>query len=91
MLGEQLTSCPVCTQDPALPSSRSALAFVRNEPGSFWPVVGHTLGRAALIGVGLAVAGERDHIVRKAVAGAMAIESFVLIWTHHEVTKDRKT
>jgi hypothetical protein len=85
LLADEALVCP--NQDPQLPSSRSALAFVRGEEGSTLAVVGHTLGRAALIGVGLAIAGEREHLARNSLMGAMAIESFVLLWTYHAVNK----
>lgn len=65
-----------------LPSAQSAAALVRGEPGSFLRVLGHTAGRAALIGVGLAVVGEREHIVKYAIAGALGIEAFVLGYTY---------
>lgn len=47
----------------------------------------HTVGRAALIGTGLAVAGQRENLVRSALAASMAIETFVLLWAHHAVRK----
>lgn len=80
MLADEKLTCP-------LPSANSALAFVRGEKGSTLSVIGHTLGRSVLIGAGLAVAGEREHLVRKAVVSSMAIESFVLLWTHYTVNK----
>ena len=85
LLADETLVCPRC--DPQLPSSRSALAFVRGEDGATASVIGHTLGRAALIGVGLAIAGEREHLVRNSLMGAMAIESFVLLWTNYTVNK----
>lgn len=61
-----------------LPSAQSAAALVRGEVKALPTVLLHTAGRAALIGIGLAVIGERKHIVRNAVAGAVAVEVFVL-------------
>lgn len=65
-------------QCDTLPSAQSAAALVRGESGSFVRVVGHTLLRAGLIGVGLAIAGEREKLVRYSVAGALGIEAFVI-------------
>jgi hypothetical protein len=42
----------------------------------------HVLGRSVLIGLGLAFMGERgSKLVKKSIAGAIAIEVFVLGWT----------
>lgn len=80
MLSDEKLTCP-------LPSANSALAFVRGEPGSTASVIKHTLGRSVLIGVGLAVAGEREHLIQKSLAAGMTIESFVLLWTYYTVNK----
>lgn len=61
-----------------LPSAGSAAALVRGEAEALPLVLLHALVRAALIGVGLAVVGEREHLVRNAIAGSAAIEVFVL-------------
>ena len=68
-----------------LPSASAARAFVRGE-ASFMPVIGTTVLRAMLIGVGMYVVGERRNIVRNAMAGATAIEVFVMLWTLSEET-----
>lgn len=65
-----------------LPSATSALAFVRREPGAWRQVAAHTAGRAALIGVGLTLAGQRRGVMKGAIAGALAIEAFVLWWAY---------
>jgi len=65
-----------------LPSAQSAAALVRGEPGSFVRVLGHTAGRALLISIGMAVFGEREHLLRNSVAGALGIEAFVLGYTY---------
>jgi len=71
-------ACPVCPA--ALPSGSSAAALVGGDWSALPLAVGHTILRAALIGSGLIVAGERAHVVRNAVAGTLAIETFVLAW-----------
>jgi hypothetical protein len=73
-----------------LPSASSALAFVQGQPGSFLPVVGHTLARAGLIGVGLALAGQKEHLVRSAIMGSLSIEAFVLFWANYQVNQMRQ-
>lgn len=75
-LGETVTA-PACA---ALPSGTSAYRLMSGDPSGLIGVVGHTIGRSALVGAGMAVAGERKHLVRNAVAGALGIEAFVLVW-----------
>jgi hypothetical protein len=76
-LGESITPpAPM----PALPSGTSAYRLMTGDPSGLLGVVGHTIGRSALVGVGMAVAGERKHLVRNALAGALGIEAFVLVW-----------
>lgn len=85
-LGEALTSCPVCPA--ALPSGTSAYRLMRGDPKGLAGIVGHTIGRASLIGVGMAVAGERKHLVRNALGGALGIEAFVLVWAAWKAHQD---
>jgi hypothetical protein len=63
-----------------LPSASSAGDFVNGVEGSGIRLVGHMLGRAALIGTGLYLAGAGKKTVRYAVAGSAAIETFVLFY-----------
>ena len=70
----QATACA------ALPSGQAAFDLLAGKWSAIGPVVGYTLARSVLVGLGMAVAGEREHIVRNAVAGALAIEGFVLVW-----------
>jgi hypothetical protein len=71
---------------PPLPSQSSASALLAGDIGAL-PMVGlHLLGRAALIGAGIALlTGERDgaRLVKSSLAGAAMIELFVFI---HELT-----
>ena len=71
----QPDACPA-----ALPSGSSAADLLAGDWSALPLVVGSTLARAALVGSGLIVAGERTHVVRNAVAGALAIETFVFVW-----------
>lgn len=80
-----LGEAPVC---PALPSGTSAYRLMSGDPSGLVGVVGHTLGRSVLVGTGMAVAGERKHLVRNAVAGALGIEAFVLMWAAWRVRSD---
>lgn len=80
--GDEAVTPPVC---PALPSGTSAYKLVSGDPAGIVGVIGHTVGRAALIGTGLYVVGEREHVVRNAVGGALAIEAFVLSWAAWKV------
>lgn len=85
MAAETIT-CPIC---PALPSGTSAYKLASGDPAGIPGVIGHTIGRATLIGTGLAVVGERRHLVRNAVGGALAIEAFVLVWAAWRVRADK--
>ena len=42
--------------------------------------VGWTLKRALLLGLGMALFGERKRLVRKALAGSIAVQTFVMAW-----------
>lgn len=75
-LGETVQSRPCA----ALPSGQAAYNLVSGDWSALMPVVGTAMARAALIGVGLAVVGERKHLVRNALGGAAAVEVFVLSW-----------
>ncbi len=63
-----------------LPSASSAGDFVMGVEGSFPRLIDHMLGRAALIGTGLYLAGAGKKTVPYAVAGSAAIETFVLYY-----------
>lgn len=64
----------------ALPSSDAACDLVQGNVSALPKVLGTTLLRGGLIAAGLYVAGERAHLLRNSVAGALAIEVFVLGW-----------
>jgi hypothetical protein len=63
-----------------LPSADAARKLVRGESGALVPVIFTTTCRAALIGAGLYAIGQRSHLVKGALAGAVAVEIFVLAW-----------
>lgn len=67
-----------------LPSGDSAEALVRGEAGALPYVVGHTLLRAGLIGSALSVAGMtwKTGLFKYSIAGALGIETFVLVWAY---------
>ena len=65
-----------------LPSHRAAAMLIAGEPGGLPLVIGSTVLRGAIIAAGLyAVDRKRKRIARDAMAGALAIEAFVLLWT----------
>ncbi len=74
---DETVQAPACA---ALPSGRAAYDLVDGDWSALAPVVGYTAARAALIAVGMVIAGEREHIIRNALAGAVGIEAFVLVW-----------
>lgn len=70
-------ACPVC---PRLPSSDSAYLFCIGDPRAPWLMLRDWIGRSALVGVGMFLAGEREHLIRNSLAGGAAIEVFVVAW-----------
>jgi hypothetical protein len=77
--GFGLGDAPACS---ALPSGPPAVELLGGNLRALPAVLGTTAARAALIGTGLFIAGERDprRLVKHATAGALAIEAFVLGW-----------
>jgi len=71
----EATLCP----EP-LPSAAAAGKLVRGDLSALPAVMLTTAMRAGLIGVGMLLAGEREHVPRNAIGGALAIEAFVLGW-----------
>jgi hypothetical protein len=67
-----------------LPSGTSATRLVAGESGALPEVIFHTALRAGLIGAGMYLAGSRKNTMRNALAGSVAIETFVLLWALHE-------
>jgi hypothetical protein len=70
-----------------LPSVRAAEAYWLDEKGATGLVIGSTLKRAALIAAGLLAVGQRKGVIKGAVAGAVAIETFVM-WTVRQQLRD---
>ncbi|HKP14429.1 MAG TPA: hypothetical protein VJT85_00125 [Gemmatimonadaceae bacterium] len=64
----------------AAPSCPSATALVRGVPGALGQVLVHTAGRAALLAMGMAIAGhgEKD-LLRDALAGAVMLEVLMVL------------
>lgn len=79
-----LATTNVCA---SLPSSECAYALVQGDWSQLPTVVLTTLGRAALIGVGMALLGERRSLVRNSLGGALGIEAFVLGWAYMKTRK----
>ncbi len=71
--------------ETTLPSVRAAEAYWLGEKGSTAIVVGSTLWRAVLIAAGLLAVGQRKGVVKGAVAGAVAIEAFVLASVYRQL------
>ncbi len=61
-----------------LPSASAAMNFWRGEPGAVWGIAKTAAQRAGIIGLGLAVVGERKNLVKYSVAASLAIEAWVL-------------
>ena len=70
-------SCPIC---PKLPSSDSAFQLLQGDPNAIWLIARDWIGRSALVGTGMWLAGERDHLIRNSLAGGASIEVFVMLY-----------
>lgn len=69
----------------SLPSVKSAEDFLLGKPEGLQKAVVSTLGRSVLIAVGMFAVGERKHLVRNALGGAVAIETFVLWYVNQQL------
>lgn len=80
---------PAPSKGLVLPSASSAERLVRGEPGAL-PLVGlHLLGRAALVGTGIAlVNGLNMKTMKYALAGSAAIEVFVLGYAAYKASQE---
>lgn len=65
-----------------MPSYEAACDLYRGDPDAIWKVGLSLLGRAAIIGVSMRVAGERDvgRLVKYGLAGSLGVEAFVIGW-----------
>ncbi len=70
-----------------LPSSDSALALVNGESGALSKVILHTLGRAALISIGVYATGQRKNVIKSSISAACVIEVFAILY--FSVTKEK--
>jgi hypothetical protein len=76
------------TEASILPSQQSARDFVHGVPGAWLQLLLHAAARGALVGAGVAAAGvPSKYWLRVALAGTLAIETFVLV--HEFTNKDR--
>ena len=66
------------TDKCVFPSGEHAKALLNGEPGGLAGSVEWSLRRAALIGIGMSLAGERDRVVKKAIIGSLGVEAMVI-------------
>lgn len=77
---------------PRLPSQDAAIHVAQGVDGGWIEAAGSTAFRALLISAGLYATGLRGtQLVKGAVAGALAIEVFVLGYTYYHVRKSGET
>jgi len=67
-------------QCAALPSGQAAADLWAGDRTAIARIAWYTGVRALLIGAGLWVVGSRRNLVRSSVAGALAVEAYVLVW-----------
>ena len=70
-----------------LPSASSAQDLVDGKAGSVVRVLSHMIGRAALVGTGIYLAGAGRKTPKYALAGSIAIECFVLSYALYDKKK----
>lgn len=83
-----MTGMPSTDLVPRLPSQDAAIHVAQGTPGGWFEAAGSTLFRAGLIAGGLYVAGLRGRdLWMGSLAGATAVELFVLGYTAYHVRK----
>lgn len=67
-----------------MPSYEAACDLYRGDPDAIWKVGLSWVGRAAIIGVALRLAGEKDlgTLTKYALAGSLGVEAFVVGWVY---------
>lgn len=65
---------------PSFPPSDAARRMLDGNLGGLVESLAWTAARAGLLSAGMYVAGERDELWRKAFAGSLAVEAFVVGW-----------
>ena len=71
-------------QCAALPSSNTAARVWDGDVAAIPAIFRDLAFRSLLIGTGMFLAGERDHVLRNAIGGSLAIEIFVLGWIGYD-------
>lgn len=80
-----------CNQT-CLPSSNSAYAVVHDIPGGLLSMGIHFLGRSAIIGTGLYVAGFRGkEWLKGSIGGALVMEASLLVWAMFQKKEELTT
>jgi hypothetical protein len=82
-----VAGAPTSNYGLVLPSASSAQDLVDGKAGSLSRVLSHMIGRAALVGTGIYLAGGGKNTVRYALAGSAAIEAFVLTYALYDKHK----
>lgn len=62
----------------AFPSGEYAKALLNGEPGGLAGSIEWSVSRAVLLSLGMALAGERTRVVKKAIAGSLGVEAVVI-------------
>jgi len=62
-----------------LPSAQSAIDWIDGKPWASVPLIRDLLGRAVIVAMGLYLSGVSEDVLKKGIAGALAIEFFVVV------------
>ena len=73
----------------AAPSKEAIVRYLNREPGALKDVLGTFAGRAVLIGLGIGILGNRNHIVKNSISASLAIELY-LLWYYSKQLGDHK-
>ena len=68
-------------QPPRLPSQVAANKLLSGETGALADILFWSMARGFVIAGGLYLAGEREHLAKKAAYATLAIELYVILWT----------
>ncbi len=70
----------------AAPSKEAVVRYLRGEEGATEYLVKTFVERTVLIGVGIALLGDRENLVRNSLSASLAIELY-LLWHYHRQLK----
>ena len=75
----------------AAPSKEAIVKFLNKEENAIKDVLVTMGTRSLLIAAGIALLGNRDHIIRNSIAGSVAIEGYLFWYYSAQMKKSKET